>query len=161
MKKIKKLLLLLLIICIVLIPSLLTYLNQKKEEEKAQIGMLGYTEHELTEGHIRLLYIYFDICPPEYREPNFYEKYTYSLKKKELILEPGAESEARIKYLNELMFANSKGKNLKKEAEKYGFNAKEPITLEWILENPYETLLIISKDSLAMGDLLLNWDCCE
>ncbi len=161
MKKIKKLLLLLMIICIVLIPSLVAYLNQKKEEKKAQIGMLGYTEHELTEGHIRLLYIYFDICPPEYREPNFYDKYSYSLKKKELMLEAGAESEARIKYFNELMFANSIGENLEKEAEKYGFSAEKYITLEWILENPYETLLIISKDNRAMNYFLLNWDCCE
>ena len=122
------------------------YKNIKEEKERKELLAVGYTEYDLDSFLLARLFTCLDICPPEYRKRNFFEKYEYNWEKKDLELKPGEKTEELLEKFNDLLFHNPQGGKLKAAAEKYGFSKENNITLEWILTHPKETCEIIEAD---------------
>ncbi len=132
---------------LIIVPGAIALKYYIEEKEREELLTVGYTEHNLTRAHLKELSSCLDICPPEYRDIKFYEKYMYNPEKKELELEPGKYADRQIKRVNELIFNNPDAELLKAEAEKYGFSKTNPITIEWVLENPKEMFDILFVDA--------------
>ncbi len=128
----------------------------REEKERKEAARIGYTEYNLPMQIMMSLYMTLDIYPPEFREEGDFfialEKYEYSLKKKDLKLEAGDKTEEILKKLNDFMFNDPLGGDLREAATVYGFSEKNPITLEWILTHPWEMYSIICADRPAFND---------
>lgn len=138
----------LILMCIlILVGLIMCYKMYKEEKERKEAASIGYTEYDLHYLALGRLFLTFDICPPEYRHSNFFEKYEYSLEKKDLKLEAGDMTEEYVAQFNDLVFNNPLGKDLKIAAMEYGFDEENLITTDWILTHPREICEIIYVDT--------------
>ena len=139
----------LILMCIlILVGLIMCYKMYKEEKERKEAAKIGYTEYNLHTYFMIDLYGYLDICPPELRgdfEENL-RKYDYRLEKKDLKLEAGEYTEEIIDELNNVIFNDPLGADLKLAATEYGFSKDNPITLEWVLTNPEDICIILGKD---------------
>ncbi len=131
---------------LIIIPGAIALKYYIEEKEREELLTVGYTEYDLGIHELADLHLFLDICPPEYRSRDFFDKYSYNWEKKELQLESGEYTEKRIQKFNNLIFCDALGKDLKMAAEQYGLSENNQITIEWVLTHPKETCEIISAD---------------
>ncbi len=146
---------LILMYILILVGLIMCYKMYREEKERKEAARIGYTEYDLDSYYVIDLYWYLDICPPEFRgsfDENL-EKYKYRLEKKNLKLEAGEYTEEIIEELNNLMFNDPLGAELKLAATEHGFSENNPITLEWILTNPVDICKILDKDRWTAMDV--------
>ncbi len=158
MMKKKNCMIVILIISLVLVMCSFSYKHISDKKEKEELLHTGYTEYNLTGGDLFALAKYLDICPPEYRSWDFFDTYKYNWEKKDLKLETGNKTEEQLKKVNELIFFDTSGENLREVAEQYGFNEFNLITLEWVMAHPKEMADIFRADESQMRFIGLNMD---
>lgn len=114
-----------------------------------RIEDIGYTTDSISLDEMIMLNEAFDItveqCVNESRIQRniYYKSNAYDVETRQYKLVAGSNAQKSIDKLNEVLFGKYEKLEFAGNAMDYGFNKDNPITLEWVLDNPKKLFKIM------------------
>lgn len=120
---------------------------------------VGYTKYNISLDEMKMLNEAFDItieqCVDEDMDKRYiyYQSNMYDIEKQHYKLAAGSNAQKGIDKLNELLFEKYERSDSEGIARDYGFNRDNPITLEWVLNNPQKLCRIMAVENTYYFEL--------